>query len=154
MPCGCGCLLAISRAVMRSAMAWLLATITWLLVRTCCSSAVTSWGCAADGTTESSANRTMSTMGPAGPASPTATASERGWGRLTSPQGVRLYCRDLDHHHDAKVLNRRRRELDNNKVDQVQIGTRIRTTALLFRSSVTTHTAPCRSTPSLPALLL
>ena len=87
VPCRCGCLWAISKAVMQPAMAWVLATITLLLVRTCRSSTVTSWGCAADGTTGSSATRTMSTMGPAGPASPPATASERGWGPADQPAG-------------------------------------------------------------------
>ena len=86
-PAGAAAFGRFSKAVMQPAMAWVLATITLLLVRTCRSSTVTSWGCAADGTTGSSATRTMSTMGPAGPASPPATASERGWGPADQPAG-------------------------------------------------------------------
>ena len=53
----------------------------------CCSSAVTSSGWAADGTTESSATRTMSTMGPAGQPPPPTTASEGGRGPADQPAG-------------------------------------------------------------------
>ena len=42
----------------------------------------------------------------------------------------------------APVWNRARRELDNDEVDQIQIGTLIRTAPLLLRSSVTISSAP------------
>ena len=52
-------------------------------------------------------------------------------------------------HLETIMLNRAARELNNDKVDQIQIGTMMRTAALLLRSSVTIRSAHDRPTPSL-----
>ena len=93
--------------------------------------------------------------GPAEPAPYPGAASEGGGGLADPPAGNAspLSAPSLAIF-ETRVLNRAARELNNHRVDQNQIGTLIRTAALLLRSSVTSRSAHDRPTPSLSVLLL